>query len=116
MMTNIQRTNGPVALAGILLMGVAAVLAIVTGIILAADPGRFVEGMATLALAGLAASAATLAWSGPRQVAGVLGIAAALGFILTRPESAGVLALIGGLLALFSERIDELPQRSQPTE
>lgn len=103
-------------IAGLVLLVVAAVLAAVEAIQQFGVDRFVVDATAVLVLALVALAAGILAWKGPIDTAGILGLVAGIGFLLIFPETAGVLALLGAVLILISTRLTQPTQEGRTTQ
>lgn len=102
---NQRGTVGAINLAAFVVMVVGAVLAAVTGLGRLPEDRLVAGGVIMIGLAVLVFFAAFVAWKEDTQLAGFLSIAAAVGFLLMRAETEGILVLLGGVLALVSTRL-----------
>ncbi len=106
-MKTFTHPNGSLHLAGLALVILAGVLAAVDAIQRFGADRFLVDATAVLVLAVVAFGAGFLAWRGPTDAAGILGMVAGVGFLLIFPETAGVLGLLGAVLMLVSTRLTE---------
>lgn len=99
--------NESLHLAGLVLVVLAGILAAVEAVQMFGIDRFLVDATAVLVLSLVALGAGFLAWRGPVDAAGILGIVAGVGFLLIFPETAGVLCLLGAVLMLVSTRLTE---------
>ena len=107
---NLNGTGGAVILAAFVLVLISGVLGLVNGI-QRVDDGRAADTefeAAIVILAGVASlAAAILIWQGKTDFGGIIAIVCGVVFLVLGPETAGLLGVLGGILALVARRVPE---------
>lgn len=91
---------GATALAGMLLLGVAGLLAVLAALDVIGDPGNDSEAVIVLVMGIVALVCALIAVWGWTAPAGILGMTTGVVFVTIFPETAGILAVLGGIVLL----------------
>lgn len=104
-------TPGAVILAAFVLILISGVLGLVSGV-QRVDDTRAGDGelTAVVVIVGgvVCLAAAFLTWQGRPEFGGILAIICGVIFLVLGPDTAGLLGVLGGILALVSRRVPEL--------
>lgn len=109
-LTGVRGTYGAVLLAAFVLCIVGGIVATVWALQAMNNrvAGDQVEAVVGLVLGVVTIFAAILIWQGRHEIGGVFAIVTGIVFLVLGPDTAGIFAVLGGIMAIIANRVSDV--------